>query len=160
MIVLCTWSDRENWGRWEAGTGLSSLLIFTAITKHSTRPNILEAVFKNRFVTLVVLTRHGSIWGRRQLCRNKRNDNGYEGNQLVNSWLFSWTKILLFKVFGGLLMGCIHSKQLLNEEDLDYIARNTAMDKAAVEVRIQWTLTRSHVMEICNVLLSSSLEYL
>ena len=34
-------------------------------------------------------------------------------------------------------MGCIHSKQLLNEEDLDYIARNTAMDKAAVEVRIQ-----------------------
>lgn len=32
-------------------------------------------------------------------------------------------------------MGCIHSKQqLLNEEDLDYIARNTAMDKAAVEV--------------------------
>ena len=32
-------------------------------------------------------------------------------------------------------MGCIHSKQqLLNEEDLNYIARNTAMDKAAVEV--------------------------
>jgi len=41
------------------------------------------------------------------------------------------------KVFGGLLMGCIHSKQLLNEEDLDYIARNTAMDKAAVEKQYQ-----------------------
>ncbi len=32
-------------------------------------------------------------------------------------------------------MGCINGKQLLNEEDLNYIARNTAMDKAAVEVR-------------------------
>ena len=31
-------------------------------------------------------------------------------------------------------MGCINGKQLLNEEDLNYIARNTAMDKAAVEV--------------------------
>ena len=40
-----------------------------------------------------------------------------------------------FKVFGGLLMGCINGKQLLNEEDLNYIARNTAMDKTAVEVK-------------------------
>ena len=39
-----------------------------------------------------------------------------------------------FQVFGGLLMGCINGKQLLNEEDLNYIARNTAMDKDAVEV--------------------------
>ena len=31
-------------------------------------------------------------------------------------------------------MGCINGKQLLNEEDLNYIARNTAMDKDAVEV--------------------------
>lgn len=31
-------------------------------------------------------------------------------------------------------MGCINGKQLLNEEDLDYIARNTAMEKDAVEV--------------------------
>ena len=31
-------------------------------------------------------------------------------------------------------MGCINGKQLLNEEDLNYIARNTAMDKHAVEV--------------------------
>jgi len=41
------------------------------------------------------------------------------------------------KVFGGLLMGCINGKQLLNEEDLNYIARNTAMDKAAVERQYQ-----------------------
>lgn len=41
------------------------------------------------------------------------------------------------KVFGGLLMGCINGKQLLNEEDLNYIARNTAMDKAAVEKQYQ-----------------------
>ena len=33
-------------------------------------------------------------------------------------------------------MGCINGKQLLNEEDLNYIARNTAMDKDAVEVEI------------------------
>ena len=33
-------------------------------------------------------------------------------------------------------MGCINGKQLLNEEDLNYIARNTAMDKDAVEVVI------------------------
>ena len=42
-------------------------------------------------------------------------------------------------MFGGLLMGCINGKQLLNEEDLNYIARNTAMDKAAVEVRTNQT---------------------
>ena len=36
-------------------------------------------------------------------------------------------------------MGCINGKQLLNEEDLNYIARNTAMDKAAVEVRTNLT---------------------
>jgi len=41
------------------------------------------------------------------------------------------------KVFGGLLMGCINGKQLLNEEDLNYIARNTAMDKDAVERQYQ-----------------------
>ena len=39
------------------------------------------------------------------------------------------------QVFGGLLMGCINGKSLLNEEDLNYIARNTAMDKNAVEVK-------------------------
>ena len=32
-------------------------------------------------------------------------------------------------------MGCINGKSLLREEDLNYIARNTAMDKEAVEVR-------------------------
>merc|ERR1712141_98694 len=42
-----------------------------------------------------------------------------------------------FQVFGGLLMGCINGKQLLNEEDLNYIARNTAMDKEAVERQYQ-----------------------
>ena len=31
-------------------------------------------------------------------------------------------------------MGCINGKSLLREEDLNYIARNTAMDKEAVEV--------------------------
>ena len=31
-------------------------------------------------------------------------------------------------------MGCINGKSLLREEDLNYIARNTAMDKVAVEV--------------------------
>merc|ERR1712066_159406 len=41
------------------------------------------------------------------------------------------------KVFGGLLMGCINGKQLLNEEDLSYIARNTAMDKDSVEKQYQ-----------------------
>ena len=40
----------------------------------------------------------------------------------------------MLQAFGGLLMGCINGKQLLNEEDLNYIARNTAMDKHAVEV--------------------------
>jgi len=34
-------------------------------------------------------------------------------------------------------MGCINGKQLLNEEDLSYIARNTAMDKDAVERQYQ-----------------------
>ena len=38
-------------------------------------------------------------------------------------------------------MGCINGKQLLNEEDLNYIARNTAMDKTAVEVRSVNTTT-------------------
>jgi len=47
------------------------------------------------------------------------------------------------KVFGGLLMGCINGKQLLNEEDLNYIARNTAMDKVAVEV------SKSYINSIC-----------
>ena len=50
-----------------------------------------------------------------------------------------------FQVFGGLLMGCINGKQLLNEEDLNYIARNTAMDKDAVEVGIFLFLLQSHV---------------
>merc|ERR1711953_503069 len=46
------------------------------------------------------------------------------------------------KVFGGLLMGCINGKQLLNEEDLNYIARNTAMEKDAVEKQYQNFLTK------------------
>ena len=50
-----------------------------------------------------------------------------------------------FQVFGGLLMGCINGKQLLNEEDLNYIARNTAMDKDAVEVRTFLGLLRTTV---------------
>ena len=33
-------------------------------------------------------------------------------------------------------MGCINGKSLLREEDLNYIARNTAMDKEAVEVHM------------------------
>ena len=40
-------------------------------------------------------------------------------------------------------MGCINGKQLLNEEDLNYIARNTAMDKDAVEVRTFLGLLRT-----------------
>ena len=40
-------------------------------------------------------------------------------------------------------MGCINGKQLLNEEDLNYIARNTAMDKVAVEV------SKSYINTIC-----------
>ena len=50
------------------------------------------------------------------------------------------------QVFGGLLMGCINGKQLLNEEDLNYIARNTAMDKAAVEVTTNQTCKRCLMM--------------
>ena len=43
-------------------------------------------------------------------------------------------------------MGCINGKQLLNEEDLNYIARNTAMDKAAVEVTTNQTCKRCLMM--------------
>ena len=42
-------------------------------------------------------------------------------------------------------MGCINGKQLLNEEDLNYIARNTAMDKAAVEVRSANSTTQDNI---------------
>ena len=45
-------------------------------------------------------------------------------------------------------MGCINGKQLLNEEDLNYIARNTAMDKGAVEVRNVITMTESEESHI------------
>ena len=45
-----------------------------------------------------------------------------------------YRSIIMLQAFGGLLMGCINGKQLLNEEDLNYIARNTAMEKHAVEV--------------------------
>ena len=37
-------------------------------------------------------------------------------------------------MFGGILMGCINGKSPLTEEDMNYIARNTAMEKDAVEV--------------------------
>ena len=40
----------------------------------------------------------------------------------------------MFQVFGGILMGCINGKSPLTEEDMNYIARNTAMEKDAVEV--------------------------
>ena len=56
------------------------------------------------------------------------------------------------QVFGGLLMGCINGKQLLNEEDLNYIARNTAMDKAAVEVRTNQTCKRCLMMSVLKYL--------
>ena len=45
-------------------------------------------------------------------------------------------------------MRCINGKQLLNEEDLNYIARNTAMDKGAVEVRNVITMTESEESHI------------
>jgi hypothetical protein len=32
-------------------------------------------------------------------------------------------------------MGCINGKSILSEEDIEFIARNTAMDQSAVEVR-------------------------
>ena len=38
-------------------------------------------------------------------------------------------------------MGCINGKQLLKEEDLSYIARNTAMDKDSVEVNTNFIAT-------------------
>ena len=43
-------------------------------------------------------------------------------------------KEITFQVFGGILMGCINGKSPLTEEDMNYIARNTAMEKDAVEV--------------------------
>ena len=43
-------------------------------------------------------------------------------------------KEIIFQVFGGILMGCINGKSPLTEEDMNYIARNTAMEKDAVEV--------------------------
>ena len=42
----------------------------------------------------------------------------------------------ILQVFGGILMGCINGKSPLTEEDMNYIARNTAMDKDAVEVTL------------------------
>ena len=35
-------------------------------------------------------------------------------------------------------MGCIHGKSLLSEEDIAYIARNTAMSRSSVEVIKCW----------------------
>jgi hypothetical protein len=32
------------------------------------------------------------------------------------------------------IMGCINGKSILTEEDIEFIARNTAMDQNAVEV--------------------------
>ena len=49
-------------------------------------------------------------------------------------------------------MGCINGKQLLNEEDLNYIARNTAMDKAAVEVRTNQTCKCYFMMSVLKYL--------
>jgi len=46
------------------------------------------------------------------------------------------------KVFGGILMGCINGKSPLTEEDMNYIARNTAMEKDAVEKQYQNFLTK------------------
>ena len=31
-------------------------------------------------------------------------------------------------------MGCVHGTKILTEEDIDFIAKNTAMDKTQVEV--------------------------
>ena len=49
-------------------------------------------------------------------------------------------------------MGCINGKQLLNEEDLNYIARNTAMDKAAVEVTTNQTCKHCLMMSVLKYL--------
>ena len=38
------------------------------------------------------------------------------------------------QVFGEIVMGCINGRTLLTDEDMNYIARNTAMDRQAVEV--------------------------
>jgi hypothetical protein len=32
------------------------------------------------------------------------------------------------------IMGCINGKSILTEEDIEFIAKNTAMDQSAVEV--------------------------
>jgi hypothetical protein len=32
-------------------------------------------------------------------------------------------------------MGCINGKSILTEEDIEFIAKNTAMDQSAVEVK-------------------------
>ena len=43
----------------------------------------------------------------------------------------------MFQSGGGFvgLMGCINGKSVLTEEDIDFIAKNTAMDRSKVEVR-------------------------
>ena len=48
--------------------------------------------------------------------------------------IFNFLTMAIFQVFGGILMGCINGKSPLTEEDMNYIARNTAMEKDAVEV--------------------------
>ena len=53
---------------------------------------------------------------------------------LVFPLLPFFLKEIIFQVFGGILMGCINGKSPLTEEDMNYIARNTAMEKDAVEV--------------------------
>lgn len=47
-------------------------------------------------------------------------------------------------------MGCINGKSPLTEEDMNYIARNTAMEKDAVEVSEESVslLQRKHI--ICS----------
>jgi len=49
-------------------------------------------------------------------------------------------KLFLSKKSGGAvfnLMGCINGKSVLTEEDIDFIAKNTAMDRTKVEAQYQ-----------------------
>jgi len=46
------------------------------------------------------------------------------------------------KVFGGILLGCVNGRSPLNEEDIDYIASNTAMSRDAVERQYKNFLTK------------------
>merc|ERR1711988_1695828 len=46
------------------------------------------------------------------------------------------------KAAGLNIMGCINGKSVLTEEDIDFIAKNTAMDRNKVEAQYQNFLTQ------------------